>query len=123
MSKRGVARDAGNVAVVVVVVIALVIAAAYLGFRYGSGGGGSEGDKATGTTPEAPAIDRFSIVVHEDAILVDGKTVSAEEAVRLAQNDGRPVVVLWKKAKTGAESRLKKALSDADIVPEEQTLE
>lgn len=125
MSNR---RIAGNAAVVVLVVLALIAIAFWGGLHFGKG---DDGDGTTGTEV-APAVqqqtpslspDRFSIVVEEDQIMVDGKVVALGDVVALAQKDGRPIRIFWKRARTGAESGLKEALSEAGLSYDEDSLD
>lgn len=121
-------RIAGNAAVVVLIVLALIAIAFWGGLRFGEGGGG---DGTGGTeiapvaTPQAVALpqDRFSIVVEEDQIMIDGQVVAVEDVVVLAQKDGRPIRIFWKRARTGAESGLKQALSEAGLSYDEDSLD
>lgn len=92
-----------KVAVLVAILVVLVLILGLLKFR-GCGAGTGGGGPSQSTSSDK---DYFVITVAGSAIRVAEKEVSAEEAVRLAKSDGRPVLVVWDKAYTDAENSLK----------------
>lgn len=93
-----------KIAVLAAILILLVLILGLLKFRgCGPGAGPGGGASATATSDQ----DYFVITVAGSSIRAAGKDLSAEEAVRLAKSDGRPVLVVWDKAYTDAENALK----------------
>ncbi|MBI2899722.1 MAG: hypothetical protein HYY17_06025 [Planctomycetes bacterium] len=92
----------------VAVVAALAIAVAEILRLRGCGGGLGLGGGTAAAPSGGPSENAYFVVtVAGSAIRVDGRDASAEEAVRAAKQDGRPVMVVWERAYTDAENALK----------------
>jgi len=111
--------------VILIVLVALVVLGINLKSCVGGGFGASGGGDGYGSKEIHPGLkthaktvpegSHFVITVEEDAIIVNGKTVKAADVVALAERDGRKIMVVWKRARTGAESELIQVLTDANL--------
>lgn len=96
-----------KVAVLLGILVLLLAVLALLKFR---GCGAGVGTGGGGSATSVKDSDYFVITVAGSAIRVSDREVAAEEAVRLAKSDGRPLLVIWDHAYTDAENALKAEL-------------
>jgi hypothetical protein len=73
-------------------------------------GCGSVGTNGTSAGTGLADSNYFTITVAGSTIRVHDRNATAVEAVQLAKEDGRPLLVIWDKAMTDAENALKAEL-------------